>query len=97
VKAFINADSSPMQNGPNGEVFDGTTHTHYDGAAALTAAAVSTEITNVAQHRNGVKLRVNINQADFAAFSILAGFTPLQLAYLQQVALSSERHSRAAA
>jgi len=89
VKAFINADSSPMQNGPNGEVFDGTTHTHFDGVAALTAAAVSASVTDVAEHRNGVKLRICINQADLAAFSALAGFTPLQLAYLQQVSLSS--------
>ena len=89
VKALINADSSPMQNGPNGEVFDGTTHTHFDGSATLTAAAVQAEITDVAEHRNGVKLRVYINQADAAAFSALAGFTPLNAAYLQQISLST--------
>lgn len=89
VKAFINADSSPMQNGPNGEVFDGITHTHYDASATLTAAAVSAEVTDVAEHRNGVKLRICINQADAAAFALLAGYTPLNVAYLQQISLST--------
>ena len=89
AKALINADSSPMQNGPNGEVFDGTTHTHFDGSATLTAAAVSASVTDVAEHRIGVKLRIYINQADAAAFALLAGFTPLNAAYLQQINLST--------
>lgn len=89
VKAFINADSTAMQNGPNGEVFDGTTHTHYDGSATLTAAAVQASVADVAEHRTGVMLRICINQADAAAFSLLAGFTPLNAAYLQQIALST--------
>jgi hypothetical protein len=89
VKAFINADSSPIQNGPNGEVFDGTSHTHYGASATLTAAAVQTTIGNVAEHRTGVTLRIYINQADAAAFALLAGFTPLNFDYLNQIALSS--------
>jgi hypothetical protein len=31
VKAFVNADSASIPNGPNGETFDGTSHTHYIG------------------------------------------------------------------
>jgi hypothetical protein len=89
VKAFVNADGAPIQNGPNGETFDGTTHTHYSANATLTAAAVQAAVANVAEHRIGVKLRIFLNQADAAAFSLLAGFTPINYPYLGQIALSS--------
>jgi hypothetical protein len=82
VKAAINADSTPIPNGPNGEVFDGTTHTHYDGAAALTAAAVQAAINDVAEHRAGADIRVIINQADLGSYQALAGFIPLQVPYV---------------
>jgi hypothetical protein len=82
VKAFINADSTGIQNGPNGEVFDGTTHTHYDGAASLTAAAVTAAITDVAEHRAGTDIRIVINQADAASYQALTGFIPLQVPYV---------------
>jgi hypothetical protein len=32
VKAFINADGAAIPNGPNAEVFDGSTHTHYNAS-----------------------------------------------------------------
>jgi hypothetical protein len=82
VKAFINADSTAIQNGPNGEVFDGTTHTHYDGSATLTAAAVQAAITDVAEHRANTDIRIAINQADSAAYQALTGFIPLQVPYV---------------
>jgi hypothetical protein len=82
VKAFINADSTAIQNGPNGEVFDGTTHTHYDGSATLTAAAVQASINDVVEHRAGAQVRIAINQADVAAFQALTGFIALQAPYL---------------
>jgi hypothetical protein len=82
VKAFINADSTGIQNGPNGEVFDGTTHTHYDGSATLTAAAVQAAINDVVEHRAGADLRIVLNQADATAFAALTGFIPLQVPYV---------------
>lgn len=82
VKAFVNADSSPVQNGPNGETFDGATHTHYRANATLTAAAVQAAVADVAEHRTGVQLRIYLNQADAAAFALLSGYTPLQNPYL---------------
>jgi hypothetical protein len=82
VKAFINADSTGIQNGPNGEVFDGTTHTHYDGAASLTAAAVTAAIADVLEHRAGARIRIVINVADATAFGALTGFIPLQVPYV---------------
>jgi hypothetical protein len=83
VKAFINADSSAIPNGPNGEVFDGSTHTHYNSSATLTAAAVQATIDDVTEHRNGARVRIYINKADVTSFSALAGFFPLQLANIQ--------------
>lgn len=74
VKALINADSSAIQNGPNGEVFVGSTHTHYDANATLTAAAVQASINDVVEHGFGNMVRVHINQADEAAFRALSGF-----------------------
>lgn len=82
VKAFINADSTAIPNGPNGEVFDGSTHTHYDGSATLTAAAITAQIQDLVEHRNNAKVRIYINTADVAAFSALTGFVPLQVPYV---------------
>ena len=82
IKAFINADSTAMANGPNGESFDGTTHTHYDGVAALTVAALTAQINDVVEHRNGAVVRVYFNVADAATVSALAGFVPLQVPYV---------------
>lgn len=82
VRALINADSTAMANGPNGEVFDGATHTHYDGSATLTAAAVTALIADVVEHRNGAVVRVYINVADAAAFALLTGFIALQVPFV---------------
>lgn len=73
VKALINADSSAIQEGPNGEVFDGATHTHYNGSAALDIAAINALITDVLEHGYG-NIRVFINVANEAAFRVLVGF-----------------------
>ncbi|MBA3761808.1 MAG: hypothetical protein H0X04_00505 [Chthoniobacterales bacterium] len=75
VKALMNADSSSISNGPNGETFDGATHTHYNANATLTAAAVSATVTDVVEHGFGGQVRININVANEAAFKALAGFT----------------------
>lgn len=82
VKAFINADSTAMANGPNGETFDGAAHTHYDGNASLTAAVITALIADVVEHRNGARVRVCINVANEAAFSLLSGFVALQMPHL---------------
>lgn len=82
VKAFVNADAQPIANGPNGELFDGTSHTHYTGAASLSAVTLQALINNVAEHRNGVAIRVYLNYADVATVSALTGFIPLQVPYV---------------
>jgi hypothetical protein len=74
VKAFVNADAAAIQNGPNGEIFNGSTHTHYDGSATLTAAALQAEINDVVEHGYGRSVKVFINQVDAAAVQALPGF-----------------------
>lgn len=75
VKRFINADSSDMPDGPNGETFDGGSHTHYDANATLTAAAVTATINDVIEHGHGSMVKIAFAKADEAAVRALTGFT----------------------
>lgn len=75
VKAFVNADSDPIPDGPFGEAFDGATHTHYDGEASLTAAFLTALIDDVTEHGHTGDVKVAINSADEAAVRALSGFT----------------------
>lgn len=75
VKRFVNADSAAIADGPNGEAFDGTTHTHYDANATLTAVVLTAEINDVIEHGFGGAVRVAFNKADEAAVRALTGFT----------------------
>lgn len=74
VKRFVNADSAVIPNGPNGEVFDGVTHDHYQAEASLTAVFLTAIIDNVIEHGHGNSVRVAINKADEAAVRALTGF-----------------------
>ncbi|MFZ6029958.1 MAG: hypothetical protein ACOYYS_19770 [Chloroflexota bacterium] len=74
VKRFVNADGARIPNGPNGELYDGATHTHYDGIAALTAAALKSSINDVIEHGHGSAVRVAINKADETTVRALSGF-----------------------
>lgn len=94
VKAFINADSTAIANGPNGETFDGTTHTHYDAIAALTAASLTALIADVVEHRNGARVRVYFNVADVATVSALTGFVPLQVPYVTLNTAANQAENR---
>lgn len=74
VKAFWNADSANIPNGPNGEAFDGATHTHYLGSATLTTAAVDALINTIVEHGFGRNVRIYINKSNEAAWRALTGF-----------------------
>ena len=76
VKRFANADGAAIPNGPNGETFDGATHTHYDAIASLTAASLDALITDVVEHDHGENVQVVINRANEGAFRALTGFYP---------------------
>jgi len=74
VKRFVNADSANIPDGPNGEAFTGSSHTHYDAINGITAAALKAAIRDVVEHGHGGKVIVAINIADEATISALTGF-----------------------
>lgn len=76
VKRLVNADSASIPTGPNGESFNGATHTHYNGYASLTAANALDNINDVVEHGFGGSVRLYISTADEVAFRALAGFSP---------------------
>lgn len=77
VKRLVNADSASIPLGPNGESFDGSTHTHYlytDGTS-LAAADLTAAVNTVLEHHNTGRVLVYINQAQESAVRGLTGFT----------------------
>lgn len=78
VKRFVNADGASIPDGPNGEVFVGSTHNHYIGEATLTAAFLTSLINDVIEHGHGAAVRIAISTTDEAAVRALTGFTAYQ-------------------
>jgi hypothetical protein len=78
VKRLVNADSASIPNGPNGETFTASTHTHYDflDGASPTAASLTALINDVVEHGHGGRVILNINRAAEAAVRLLTGFYP---------------------
>jgi hypothetical protein len=74
VKRLLNADSSEIPEGPNGETYDGSTHSHYNFNATLTAAALEANINDVIEHGHGSSVKIAINKADESAVRALSGF-----------------------
>jgi hypothetical protein len=74
VKRFVNADSANMPSGPNGETFDGATHTHYDANNGWDATAYLASINDVIEHGHGNRVVSAINKADETAVRALTGF-----------------------
>lgn len=84
VKRLVNADSAPIPNGPNGETFTASTHTHYDaidwGAANAAAriAAIQALFQDVIEHGHGADVRLYVNRAQETDLRALTpNFTPL--------------------
>lgn len=75
VKRFVNADSATIPNGPNGEIFDGASHTHYNFVNGLAAADMLANINDVIEHGHGGSVRVAISKTDETATRALSGFT----------------------
>ena len=86
VKALINADSSTIPLGPNGETFDGTTHTHYlyTTGTALAAADVSGLQTTLREHSSQGTIDLYINSAQETAMRGLSGFVAHIYGYIQR-------------
>lgn len=68
VKALANADSFPLPIGPNGEIFDASTHSHYLATVGASKAQSDYDllITHVMEHHRAGKPMLAINQADVA-------------------------------
>jgi len=79
VKALVNADGAAIPNGPNGEVFDGTVHTHYLAVNGLTPASLQAAVETVIEHFATGMPCIYINRADEAAIRAfgIADFQPL--------------------
>jgi hypothetical protein len=74
VKRFLNADSSAIPEGPDGGTFTASSHTHYTGAASLSATNLSALIANVIEHGHGNRIIAAINFNDVATVIALSGF-----------------------
>lgn len=84
VKRLVNADGALIPDGPNGETFDGSTHTHYQArASSLAASDVDALVADVLEHGHGGQIRIVIAAGDAATMaSLTAGFTPLTTPYV---------------
>ena len=89
VKRFLNADGDPIPNGPNFEVFDPDTHTHYDANNGWLASALTATVNDVIEHGHGGDVRVAINRADETAVRQLAGFEPFISARIDRATIAS--------
>lgn len=79
VKRLVNADSMPIPQGPNGEAFTASSHTHYlfTAGVAIAAADLTALVLAVAEHTNTGQVVVNINAAQETAVRALTGFVPV--------------------
>lgn len=75
LKALLNADGMVIPPGPNGESFNGATHTHYLATASFVVADLQALIDTVVEHYGTGDIRVNINKAQEAAIRGFTGFT----------------------
>jgi hypothetical protein len=74
VKRLLNGDGASIPVGPNGETFNGASHSHYLGAATMTNAAVTAALEHVIEHYTDGSAQININRADESAFRLLTDF-----------------------
>lgn len=93
LRALANADSQAIPLGPNGEVFDSSTHTHYLArVGTLAASDISGVLNTVREHYNTGNLKLYINQAQESA---VRGFTSNFVAYLDARLIPSDSTLRA--
>jgi hypothetical protein len=95
LKALVNADSAAIPTGPNGEVFDGATHTHYlarAGGAVAASDVVALLETNREHFATGNQY-LYINRAQEAT---IRGFTANFTAYLDARIVGADTANQAA-
>ena len=74
VKRFLNADGNNIPDGPNGETYDGTTHTHYTANNGWDSTTLLAAVNNVIEHGHGGNVILAINKANEIAVRGLSGF-----------------------
>lgn len=74
VKRLVNADGAPIPDGPFGETFDGSSHTHYLANASLTNAVANSLVDHIVEHGHGQNVKIYINRADATAWKGLSDF-----------------------
>lgn len=74
VLRLVNADGADIPDGPNGEEFDGSSHTHYLAVDGLDQDTARDLIQDIVEHGHGQDVKVVINRADEAAWRGLADF-----------------------
>jgi hypothetical protein len=78
VKRLVNADSANIPPGPNGESFNGATHTHYLGTGSFVVADLVALVETVVEHFTVGQPVININRASEATVRGFTGFYPYQ-------------------
>lgn len=82
IKRFVNGDGAAIPNGPNGEEYDASTHTHYLArvGGAVAQSDIVSLIEHVVEHGHGESVRLYINKGQETTFRALAGtsFTAYQ-------------------
>lgn len=74
VKRLVNADGDPIPDGPTGESFDGSTHTHYNAENGLTNSGLQTSVSDLLEHGHSEDVKMFINQGDESTVKGLSDF-----------------------
>lgn len=76
VKRLVNADGAGIPDGPNGETFDGSSHTHYVArvGGSLATSDVTSLVNTVVEHGHGGSVKLAISTTDEATVRALTGF-----------------------
>jgi hypothetical protein len=85
VKGWLDSDGWKIPNGPDGTVFDPTSHDHYAVAAALTNAVVQARVNDLTHHSGAKNIEIHIPLSMKTAFSALTDFKALDLSIFSQM------------
>lgn len=77
IKRFLNADGFAIPDGPHGEVFNPSTHTHYLANASLTSAFVTSVGQTVLEHKLSSNICIAFNVNDISNVLALSGMLSL--------------------
>lgn len=73
VKALANADGMSVPIGPNGETFNGATHTHYLGTSGFAATDLTAGIVTVSEHFQNNEIEVSIASTEEPTIRAMTG------------------------